>query len=157
MKKTLVTLALAGSFAFGMIALPAFAQDSAPPPPPMHQGMGGMHHGWHHRKMTPEWQLEHLTKMLDLSAEQQAKLKPILVERDQKMRAIWKEHAQEMKQMRQQMMAANQESKTQVDAVLTPEQQQKLHAIMHRRMERMRQWRHNHGAPPPPASQPQQQ
>ncbi len=105
--------------------------------------------------MTPEQQLQHMTKMLDLTTEQQAKLKPILEARDQKMKAIWKQHAQEMRQMRQQMMAAAKESRSKVDAVLTPEQKQKLDALIQRRMKRMHHWRQMHGAPPPPAK-PQQ-
>lgn len=161
MKRTLTMLALAGSLAFGLNAVPLFAQDAPPPPPPpMQQGMGGMHHGMrggmHARRMSPERQLEHMTKMLDLSAEQQAKLKPILEARDQKMRTMWKEHAEQMRQMREQMMAANQESKTQVDAVLTPAQQQKLDAMMQRRMERMHEhWQGRGMQPPPPPAQPQ--
>ena len=163
MKRTLMRLALAGSLVLGMNAAPLFAQDSAPPPPPppMQQGMGGMHHGWHggmhHRMMTPDQQLAHMTKMLDLTADQQAKLKPILEARDQKMRAIWKEHAQQMRQMHEQMMAANKESKTQVDAVLTPEQKQKMDEMMQKRMDRMhRRWQHPGMQPPPPPPPPAQ-
>lgn len=161
MKKTLVTLALAGSFAFGM-TLPVFAQDAAPPPPPppMQQGMGGMHHGMRHHRMTPERQLQHLTRALNLTAAQQEQLKPILTEQDQKMRAIWQSQAQQRQQMREQMMSAAKESKAKIEAVLTPEQQQKFDAMIHRRMERMHQWRQHHGAPPPPpppSSEPQQQ
>lgn len=162
MKRTLTTLALAGSMIFGMSAVPMFAQDApAPPPPPQQQGMGGMHHGMrgrmHHRmmRMTPDEQLAHMTKMLDLTPEQQAKLKPILVARDQKMKAMWKQQQEERKQMREQMRAAMKESKSQVDSVLTAEQKQKLDAMMQKRMEHMRHhWQHMHGAPPPPA-QPQ--
>lgn len=159
MKRTLTTLALAGSMIFGMSAVPMFAQDAPPPPPPaQQQGMGGMHHGMrhgrmHHRmmRMTPDEQLAHLTKMLDLTAEQQAKLKPILVARDQKMKAMWKQQMQERKQMREQMRSAMKESKDQVDGVLTAEQKQKLDAMMQRRMEHMRHhWGQMHGAPPPP-------
>jgi Spy/CpxP family protein refolding chaperone len=158
MKRTLMTLALAGSLVMGMNAAPLFAQDSAPPPP-MQQGMGGMHHGMHgrmhHRMMTPDQQLAHMTKMLDLTADQQAKLKPILEARDQKMREIWKEHAQQMKQMREQMMTANKDSKAQVDAVLTPEQKQKMDEMMQRRMERMHQrWHQGRGMQPPPPPAP---
>lgn len=161
MKRTLVTLALAGSFALGMTALPAFAQDSAPPPQPpptMQQGMGGMHHGMHHRRMSPERQLKHLTRALDLTAAQQEQLKPILKEQDQKMREIWQSQAQQRRQMREQMMSAAKAGKAKIEAVLTPEQKQKFDEMIHRRMERMHQWRQDHGGPPPPppASQPQQ-
>lgn len=163
MKKTLVALALAGSFALSMNAAPLFAQDSAPPPPPppMQQGMGGMHHGTRHHKMTPERQLKHLTRTLNLTADQQAQLKPILQERDQKMRAIWKQHSQDRSQMREQMMTEGKTSRAQIEAVLNPDQKQKFDQMLHQRMERMRQWRQNHGAPgappPPPPAQPQPQ
>lgn len=151
MKKTLITLALAGSFALSMTAMPLFAQDAPPtPPPPAQQGMSGMHHGMHHGRMTPEQQLEHLTHALNLTADQQSQIKPILVEQGQKMRAIWQDQSLTHAQRRDQMMAAMHQSKTQLEAVLNPDQKQKFEAMMHRRMDRMHQWQHGHNGPPSP-------
>lgn len=149
MKKSLITLALAGSFALGMTALPLFAQDAPPPPPPpMQQGMNGMHHGgMHHGRMSPDRQLQHLTQALNLSADQQAQIKPILVERDHTMHTIWQNQSLTPAQRRDQMMAAMHQSNTKLEAVFTPDQKQKYEAMMQRRMERMHNWQHGHNGP----------
>lgn len=146
MKKTLVALAVAASFSLGMNVTPLFAQNAPPPPPPpMQQGMGNMQHGMHHHRMTPEAWLEHLTRMLNLTTEQQTQIKPILVERDQKMQAIWKDQSLTRAQQREQMMAEGKDSRTKIEAVLNPDQKQKYDTMLHQRMERMRQMRQQHG------------
>lgn len=146
MKKTFMALALAGSLAFGMSAVPLLAQDAAPPPPPMQQGMGGgPHHGWHHRRMTPKRQLRHLTRVLNLTDEQQAQIKPILVERAHRMRAIWKDQSLTRAQLREKMMTTVRESQRKIAAELNPAQKQKYEAMLERRMRRMQQWRKGQG------------
>ena len=43
--------------------------------------------------MDPDRQLEHLTKTLNLSADQQSQIKPLLVDRQQKMQALWQDQS----------------------------------------------------------------
>jgi Spy/CpxP family protein refolding chaperone len=71
----------------------------------------GDDHGYKH---DPQSQLEKMTKKLDLTKEQQDKILPILQDKHQKMEAL---HNQ-MKEMRQNAMS-------QIEAQLTPEQQEK--------------------------------
>ena len=44
-------------------------------------------------RMDPDRQLEHMTKELDLSADQQSQIKPVLVDRQQKMQAIFQDQS----------------------------------------------------------------
>lgn len=88
-------------------------------------------HGYKH---DPKSQLEHLTKKLDLSKEQQDKILPILQDKHEKMEAL---HAQ-MKEMRQQAMGK-------IEAELTPEQQKKWKEMQEERQEKMKEYKEKHG------------
>lgn len=141
MKKTLFALALAGSFVLGMNGLPLYAQMG----PPMQQGMGGMQR----RGMDPEYQLKHLTLVLDLTSEQQAQIKPILEERVQKMQEVWRDNSLTRAQRRDKMMALREESKTKIEAVLNDKQKEKYDKLYKMQTERMQQRWQNRGMPQP--------
>src|SRR5258708_32442366 len=82
----LATAFLVALFSLGL-AGNAFGQDQqAPPPDQSGQGMGG-HMG---RRQMPsvDDQIKHLSKKLNLSSDQQAKLKPILEDQRKQMEAI---------------------------------------------------------------------
>ena len=74
----------------------------------------------HHR----HWgnSLEHMTKTLDLTADQQAKIRPILEQAKPRMKAARQESRQKMKAIRDEM-------KSQIRPLLTPTQQEKWDAI----------------------------
>jgi len=88
MYSKLVTFTLGGVLALGCAA--AQAQDSAPPPAPdqSQQAQQGRGHG----RMDPDTQLQHMTQQLDLTADQQSQIKPLLVERQQKLEALRADH-----------------------------------------------------------------
>ena len=149
MKHTLTSLALAGALALGLGAVPAFAQDDTPPsPPPMGQT------GGHRHAPNPERQLKHLTRALDLTADQQTQLMPILEAQDQKMTALWQNDSLSPQDRRSQMRQLHQDSKAQIEAVLTDAQKQKYEQMEQERMEHMRQMRQG-GPPPDQDQQPQ--
>jgi len=87
-------------------------------------------HGYTH---DPKSKLEHLTKKLDLTQEQQDKILPILQDKHQKMEAL---HNQ-MKETREQAMA-------QVEAQLTPEQKEKFQKSREERQEKMKEYKEKH-------------
>jgi len=91
----------------------------------------GDDHGYGH---DPKSHLEHLTKKLDLSKEQQDKILPIIEEKHQKMEALH----QQMKDMRQQTMVR-------IEAELTPEQQKKWKEMQEERQEKMKEYKEKHG------------
>ena len=88
-------------------------------------------HGYKH---DPQSQLEKMTKKLDLTKEQQDKILPILQDKHQKMEAL---HNQ-MKEMRQNAMS-------QIEAQLTPEQQEKFQKSREERKKKMKEYREKHG------------
>jgi Spy/CpxP family protein refolding chaperone len=71
-----------------------------------------------------------MAKELNLTADQQAKIKQIMEANHTKMQAIRNDQSLTQEQRQQQMRALHESMKTQMDAVLTPDQQQKM-AQMH--------------------------
>jgi len=74
---------------------------------------------WHHKRGNP---VEHLTKALDLTPEQQAKIQPIFDQAKPQMKAARQESKEKMVAIRENTMA-------QVRPILTPAQQQKFDAL----------------------------
>ena len=127
MKRTLIALTVSSALALGTFAL--YAE--------------GPEHGHGHGGMGPgKWgnPLEHLTKELDLTAEQQAKVSPIVDQAKPQIQAI---HQEAMEKMRAVMENAT----AQIRPLLTPQQQTKFDAIkkahedMHNAMKEMHQAR----------------
>ena len=143
--KKLMMLALAGSFVFGMSVMPVQAQ--------MGQGQMGQKHmqkgmnGKHYNAMNAEQQLKHLTVVLDLTAEQQAKIKPILEEREQQRQEMWKDNSLSRTDRQQKMMALREESKTKIEAVLNDQQKEKYEKLYEMNTERMQQQMKQNGMP----------
>ena len=73
----------------------------------------------HHKRGNP---VEHLTRALDLTPEQQAKIQPIFDQARPQMKAARQES-------RQKMMAIRENTMAQIRPILTPAQQQKFDAI----------------------------
>ena len=70
--------------------------------------------------------LEWLSKELNLSDEQKEKLKPILQDEGKQMRAVHDDSSLTPDQRRDKMKQIHQTFRPQIQAVLTPEQQEKL-------------------------------
>lgn len=141
MRNKLCTLALTGFFALGMAGSAALAQDETPPPPQQGQGMQG------HRGMNPDQQLQHLTKQLDLSADQQSQIKPILDSQQQQMQQLWQDQSMARDERHQKMMAIHQDTTQKIEGVLNDTQKQKYEAMQAQMKQRM--MNHQQGGPPP--------
>ena len=126
MKRTILpaalTLVLAGSVAFAQ-------QTQTPPAPDAQQSTAAPEH--HHRHPSPERETARLTKQLNLTTDQAAKVEPILADRDQKLEALWSNTALAPQDKHQQMRAIHESTQQQLDAVLTPDQVQQLKALRH--------------------------
>jgi protein CpxP len=156
----------ASAFLAGLLSLglSAFAQDTqeAPPPPAAGQGQGtgqGMGRGMGRRPMeSVDDQIAHLSKKLNLSADQQAKLKPIFEDQRKQMEAIHNDSSLSREDRFSKMQALRQSSDTQIKGVLTDEQQKSFDKMRADQQDRMKQW-HKGGdnAPPPPSSNPDNQ
>jgi len=152
MRNQLLTIALSGLLA--CTAVPAlYAQDNSTPPPQQGQWGG---HGHGRGMMDPDRQLEHMTKQLDLTSDQQSQIKPILVDRQQKMQALFQNQSLSREDRHSQMMAIRQDTNSRIEGVLTDQQKQKFEAMQERMQER-RGGQAPGGDNGPPSSQPQPQ
>ena len=88
-------------------------------------------HGWHHGEHGDGGPLEHMTKTLNLTPEQQAKVQPILDQAKPQMQAIHQEAMTKSKAVMDNAMA-------QIRPLLTPDQQKKADSMQqaHQDMEK---------------------
>ncbi|HEY4008873.1 MAG TPA: hypothetical protein VGM11_01895 [Acidobacteriaceae bacterium] len=113
---TALTLALTGATAFAQQAQPTLPE-------------GAPHH--RHHAPDPQHQAEFLSKKLNLSADQTAKLTPILADRDQKFQALRQDQTLTPEQRHEQMRAIHQSTEQQLATVLSPDQLQQMKAMRH--------------------------
>lgn len=149
MRKTLCTLALTGLLSLGMTA---FAQDQSTPsntPPPMH--------GPRRQMMNPDKQLEHLTKTLDLTSDQQNQIKPILESQQQQMMQLHQDTSLSRDDKMAKAKSLHEDTTSKIEAVLNDQQKQKYEAMQQKMQERMQQRMQGGAAPQSqPQAQPQQ-
>lgn len=154
MQSRLLSLTLGGMLALGVTGA-AFAQDTPPPPPPDQSQAGPPPEGGGRgMRMDPNRQLERMTRELNLTSDQQEKIKPVLLERQQKMQALMQNQSLSQEDRRAQMRTIMEGSNNSIKANLTDDQKQKFDAMQQQRMRRG-----GPGGPPPdgaaPPSQPQ--
>lgn len=158
MKTRFLTLALGSLITLGSTCA-ALAQDTPPPPPDQNQA-GPPADGPRGRgmRMDPDRQLQRLTRELNLTSDQQEKIKPLLVERQQKMQALFQDQSAAPEDRRTQGRTIMEGTNNSIKAVLNDDQKQKFDA-MQERMRRNRPMGGPGEAPPPPpdgsAPQPQ--
>lgn len=111
MKSRLITLSAACVALFATVAI-GLAQDPAAKD-------NDRPHRWHHKRGNP---VEHLTKALDLTPEQVAKIQPIFDQAKPQLKAARQESKQKVQAIRENMQS-------QIRPILTPAQQQKFDAI----------------------------
>jgi periplasmic protein CpxP/Spy len=155
MQPKIIHLALSGLLALGVTGA-SFAQD--PPPPPQDQPQSAPPPGGRGMRMDPDRQLARLTTALDLTADQQAKIKPLLVDRQQKMQALMQDQSVQQEDRHTQMRSISEGTNNSIKALLTDEQKQKFDS-MQANMRRNHPGGGLEGAPPPPpdSSSPQPQ
>lgn len=142
MKRTILPAALALVLAGSV----AFAQQTQTTPAPDAQQPTATAPEHHHRHPSPERETARLTKQLNLTSDQAAKIEPILADRDQKMKDLWSNTALAPQDKHQQMRAIHESTQQQLDAVLTPDQVQQLKAMHH--------GHHGNGQEQPPTPPP---
>jgi periplasmic protein CpxP/Spy len=120
-------LLLSTSLALALSSTVVFAQQETAPPPPAK----------HHHAHNPQRETARLTKKLNLTADQSAKVEPILADRDQKLAALNNDTTISPMIAKKQMHAIHQQTRQQLATVLTPDQLQQMRALR----------RHGHGAP----------
>ena len=104
--------------------------------------------GMHHEQRAG--QLERLTKELNLTDEQKTQVKPILDEQSKQMRATQEDTSLSQDQKREKMKQIHQTTHSQINDILTPEQQKKFAAFKEQQKE------HREGGKENPSEQPKQ-
>jgi periplasmic protein CpxP/Spy len=149
MQTKLLSLALGGVLALG-ISGAAFAQDTPPPPPPdQGQAAPPPEAGGRGMRMDPNRQLERMTRELNLTSDQQEKIKPLLVERQQKMQALMDNQSLSREDRRAQMRTIAEGTNNSIKANLNDDQKQKFEE-MRQRMRRGGPPSDGAAPPPPP-------
>lgn len=128
-----------------------WAQNDAPSGPP-----GG------HGRFGPERELQQLTRVLSLTADQQVQVKTLLTERMQKMEALRRSapapgsdtSSQATPPNRAQMEAIRNDTDTKISALLNDDQKTKFAAYEQGRKDRMARWQGRGGDAPPAPQQP---
>jgi protein CpxP len=154
------------------IALPLtlVAQTEAPPAPPQGQMGDHQHMGRMGGPPSPQQHLDHLSKMLNLTDDQKAKIKPILENESTQVQALHQDTTLSMQDRRTKMRDIHDSTLSQVRPLLTSDQQTKLDSMKHDGMGKgMGQGKgmmgHDHimgpkadgqQPPPPPPPPPQQ-
>ena len=113
---TALALALTGSLAFAQQqpAAPASGQAT--------------HHRLHHQA-DPHQAALHISKKLNLNADQTAKLEPILADRQQKVAAVRADSSLTPEQRHEKIHAIHQDTEQQLATVLTPDQLTQLKSM----------------------------
>ncbi len=94
-----------------------------------------------HRHMpTVDDQLKHLTKKLNLSDDQQAKLKPILEDQRKQMDGIRNDSSLSREDRFSKMQEIRQSSDTQIKSVLNDDQQKNFDKMREEQANRMKRW-----------------
>ena len=124
MKHFVVATSLALSLSLG-----GFAQQTTPAPDtqgaPVTGGEG------HRHAPNPHQQAMHLSRQLNLTPDQTAKIEPILASRDQQMQALRQNTQLTEGDRHQQMRAINEQSEQGMSGILTPDQMTQLKAMRH--------------------------
>jgi periplasmic protein CpxP/Spy len=121
------------AFAAGLIVVgqTSHAMQTAPAPQE-HGAMGGSTMA----AMTPEGRLKMLTEKLNLTEDQQAKLKPILEDQSKQMKALHGDASLAPAEKQAKMKELHEASTEKINAVLTPDQQAKWKQMRQEMMEK---------------------
>jgi len=144
----LLALALAATWSVGM-----YAQDSGQNAGQMGQGqMGQGRMGGMRGPMSPQMQLDRMTKQLDLTKDEQDKIKPILEDQQKQMEDLRNDTSTDREARMDKMRDIHKSHAEQIRNVLTTEQQTKFDEMQKQMMERGRRGMggQNGGTPPPP-------
>jgi Spy/CpxP family protein refolding chaperone len=114
------------------------SQDQSQPSEGSSQPMGG--HG--HRRgmaMDPDSQLKHLSKRLNLSDDQQTKVKPILEDQQKQMQQLWSDNSLSRQDRFSKMRDIRENIDSQIKNVLNQDQQKKFEQMREEQRSRMRE------------------
>jgi periplasmic protein CpxP/Spy len=107
------------------------------------ESQNGMHQGQHASRL--EW----MSKELNLTDDQKAKLKPILADEGKQMQSVKEDTTLSQDQKRDKMKEIRQKTDSQVNDILTPDQQKKYADLKAEQQQKMRQQKQEESKPQP--------
>lgn len=131
MRKQISCFALLAFSGLTMFAMPQEQQQQAPQAqaaPSQAEGRS--------RQFDPNRQVRHMTKKLNLTADQQQQLLPILTERNQQMQAIRNDSSLSQQDRHAKMLAVREDSQSKIKTMLTPDQQKTYDGMLQQARER---------------------
>ena len=131
MRKQFLTLALASLFGMGAVFAAPLLQDQPAAP----------QQGQHARRADPNQQVKRLAKRLNLTADQQNQLLPILTGRQQQMEGILNDSSLSAKDKHAKMRAVREDTDAKIRSVLTDQQKQTYDQMQQQMRERGQQRR----------------
>lgn len=129
MKKNVVRF-LTIAFAFAALSLPALAQSSP-------AGTTGEGQGKHHGMPSVEERVQHLTKALNLSDDQQAKVKSILEDQKNQMQSLRQDTSMSQQDRRAKFQQIHEASTQKIRATLNDDQKAKFDQMQAQHKEHM--------------------
>lgn len=139
MKRQIFTFAASAILGAGLALAAPQAQDQPAAPE-----NGQVGHGRH--QMDPQQQVKRLTKRLNLTADQQNQILPILTDQQQQMKSIFSDSSLSPQDRHAKVQAVRQDSDTKIKAVLTDSQKQTWDQMQQQRQERMQQHKEHSGS-----------
>jgi Spy/CpxP family protein refolding chaperone len=144
MMASLLACALAATWSMGLYAQEQGEQQSAPPSVQQGERMG------RRGPMSPQMELDRLTKELNLTSDQQDKIKPILEDQQKQMQDLRNDTSVEGQDRFVKMREIRKSHMDQIRDILTSDQQTKFDEMQKRMMERRRGPGGEGGGNPPP-------
>ena len=129
MRKRMCSLALSALFGLGVAVAAPLGQDQS--------AQGSQQAERHHAD--PNQQLSRLSKKLNLTADQQNQILPVLTARQQQMQSIWSDNSLSREDRQAKMRAVREDSNTKIRAVLTDSQKQTYDQMQQQMREREKQ------------------
>jgi protein CpxP len=129
MYRNVCKIAAAMALAFGLAICGTQLKAQAGAPENSHRGR--------REQMSPDQQLDRLSKALNLTDDQKQQIRPILQDRQEKMQAIRSDTSLSREDKMSKMRSTFEETNTKIRAALNDEQKQKFDEIQQRRRERM--------------------
>lgn len=144
MRKQIFSLAL--STVFGLGVAMAAPQNTATSPQSQEQSAPAERGHWAGRhEADPNKEVQHLTKKLNLTADQQNQILPILTSRQQQMEGIRNDSSLSAQDRRAKFRAVREDSDSKIRAVLNDDQKKTYDQMQQQMRERHEAHQHNNG------------